>query len=61
MLRKGVYRYNYMDSWQRINETSLPDKKEKIFRYELDSAHFLSVPGLAWQACLKKTEIELEL
>ena len=21
--------------------------------YELDSAHFLSAPGLAWQACLK--------
>ena len=29
--------------------------------YELDSAHFLSLPGLAWQACLKKTNIELEL
>ena len=22
--------------------------------YELDLAHFLSAPGLAWQACLKK-------
>ena len=29
--------------------------------YELDSAHFLSASGLAWQACLKKTEVELEL
>ena len=29
--------------------------------YELDPAHFLSVPGLAWQACLRKTEIESEL
>ena len=29
--------------------------------YELDPAHFLSAPGLAWQACLKKTEAELEL
>ena len=28
--------------------------------YELDPAHFLSAPGLAWQACLKKTEVELE-
>ena len=28
--------------------------------YELDPAHFLSLPGLAWQACLKKTSIELE-
>ena len=29
--------------------------------YGLDPAHFLSLPGLAWQACLKKTNIELEL
>ena len=29
--------------------------------YELDPAHFLSGPGLAWQACLKKTGVELEL
>ena len=29
--------------------------------YELDPAHFLSAPGLAWQACLKKTEVKLEL
>ena len=29
--------------------------------YELDPAHFLSLPGLAWQGCLKKTSIELEL
>ena len=32
-----------------------------IKEYELDPAHFLSFPGLAWQACLKKTNIELEL
>ena len=29
--------------------------------YELNPAHCLSAPGLAWQACLKKTEVELEL
>ena len=29
--------------------------------YELDPAHFLSVPGLVWQACLKKTGIRVEL
>ena len=29
--------------------------------YELDPAHFVSLPGLAWQACLKKTSVELEL
>ena len=31
-----------------------------IKEYELDPAHFLSLPRLAWQACLKKTNIELE-
>ena len=29
--------------------------------YELDPANFSSAPGLAWQACLKKAEVELEL
>ena len=24
-------------------------------------AHFVSLPGLAWQACFKKTNVELEL
>ena len=32
-----------------------------IKEYELDPAHFLPLPGPAWQACLKKTYIELEL
>ena len=89
-----------MDSWQRFDETSLPDKEafysnlnmEDItdvdyrhinlyvqsdtllladvfgnFRnmcikvFELDPAHFLSPPGLAWQAFLKKIEVKLEL
>ena len=116
LLRKGVYPYEYMDSWEKFNETSLPIKKDfyshlnmediedidyrhgnnvfnnfklnnlgdyhdlyvqsdtllladvfENFRdmclkeYELDPAHFLSLPGVAWQACLKKTNIELEL
>ena len=116
LLRKGVYPYEYMDSWERFNETSLPSKKEfysnlnmedideidyrhgnnvfKSFKlenlgdyhdlyvksdtllladvfenfrdmcikeYEIDPAHFVSLPGLAWQACLKKTNVELEL
>ena len=29
--------------------------------YELGPSHFLSLPGLAWQACLKKTNVKLEL
>ena len=29
--------------------------------YTLDPAHFYTSPGLAWRACLKHTEIKLEL
>ena len=112
-LRKGVYPYEYMDSWEKFNKTLLPIKEDfyshlnmedidyrhgnnvfnnfklnnlgdyhdlyvqsdtllladvfENFRdmcinvYQLDPARFLSLPGLAWQACLKKTNIELEL
>ena len=116
LLRKGVYPYEYMNTWERFNETLLPDKEYfyselnkkditdeeyayaqkvwKVFKiknlgeyhdlyvqsdtlllsnvfenfrdkclgiYQLDPLHFLSAPGLAWQACLKKTGIESEL
>ena len=116
LLRKGVDPYEYMDNWERFNETSLPNKESlysnlnmeniedidyrhgnNVFKrfklknlgeyhdlyvqgdtllladvfenirntclkvYELDPAHFLSLPGLAWQACLKKTNVKLEL
>ena len=116
LLGKGVYPYEYMDSWERLVETSLPDKEtfysslnleditdvdyrhaKRVFEnlsnknlgdyhdlyvqsdtlllsdvfenfrnmcikvYEQDAAHFLSAPGLAWQACLKKTGVKLEL
>ena len=32
-----------------------------LFNYHLNLAHFYMSPGLAWQACLKKTGIKLEL
>ena len=109
MLRKGIYPYEYIDSWEILDETSLPDKEafyrklneegisnkdyshaQKVWQvfeiknigkyhdlyiqcdallladvfenfrdkcigiYELDPAHFVSVPELAWQACFKK-------
>ena len=34
LLRKDVYPYEYMDSWERFDEISLPDKK--IFYSELN-------------------------
>ena len=116
LLRKGVYPYEDMDSWEKFDETSLPDKKafysnlnledisdedyahsQKVwgvfeirnrdeyhdlyaqsdtllladvlenFRnkcleiYWLDPVYFVSAPGVAWQACLKKTEVKSEL
>ena len=33
MLRKCVYPYEYIDSWERFNEVPLPDKK--VFYSEL--------------------------
>ena len=28
LLRKGIYLYEYMDSWEIFNGTSLPSKKD---------------------------------
>ena len=58
----GDYHDLYVQSYALL----LPDVFEYfqgmcIKEYELDPAHFLSLPGLAFQACLKKTNIELEL
>ena len=39
LLRKGVSPCEYMDSWERFDKTSLPDKI-----YELDPAHFYQRP-----------------
>ena len=116
LLRKGVYPFEYMDGWDKFNETSITNKESfysnltmenitetdyihannvfKTFKlnnlcdyhdlyvqsdillladvfenfrktciktYESDPAHFISLPRLAWQACLKKTGVELKL
>ena len=57
---------DYHDLYVQGNRLLLADvfnnfRDTCIKEYELDPAHFLSLPGLAWQACLKKTNIELEL
>ena len=36
LLRKGVYPYEYMDSWEIFNETSLPDKKAFYSNFNLE-------------------------
>ena len=57
---------NYHDLYVQRDTLLLADVFENfrdmcIKEYELDPAPFLSLPGLTWQACLKKTNIELEL
>ena len=57
---------DYHDLYVQSDTLLLADMFENfrdmcIKEYELDPAHFVSLPGLAWQACLKKTNIELEL
>ena len=37
LLRKGVYWYEYMDSWKKFKEESLPDKES--FYSELNNEH----------------------
>ena len=57
---------DYHDLYVQTDTLLLADVFEKfrekcIEIYQLDPAHSLSAPGLAWQACLKKTNVRLEL
>ena len=58
---------NYHDLYVQIDTLQLSNVLETNFRnkcieiYELDPTHFLSSPGLVWQACLKKTGVNSEL
>ena len=56
----------YHDLYVRSDTLLLADifenfRQSCLKNYELDPAHFVSLPGLAWQAYLKKTNMELEL
>ena len=56
----------YHDLYVQTNTLLLADVFEKIREkyseiYGLDPSSFYSAPGLAWQACLKKTSVKLEL
>ena len=35
-LRKGVYPYEYMDTWEKCDETPLPDKKAFYSKLNLE-------------------------
>ena len=57
----GEYHDLYVQSDTLLLADVFKNFRDKCIKtYELDPAHFLSVPGLAWQACLKKTGVELE-
>ena len=56
----------YHDLYVRSDTLLLADifenfRQSCLKNYELDPAHFVSLPGLAWQVCLIKTNVELEL
>ena len=36
LLRKGVYRYECMDSWEKFDETSLPSKEDFYIELNLE-------------------------
>ena len=55
----------YLDLYVQSDTLLLSDvfenfKNKCIDVYELDPAHFLSAPGLAWQAYLKNLGVKLE-
>ena len=56
----------YHDLYVQSNTLLLADVFENFINmcfeiYELDPAKFLSAPGLAWQAALKKAKVKLDL
>ena len=116
LVRKGVYPYEYMDSWERFDDDALPPKgaffsslkgkdisdedyqhalvawqqlecktmgdyhdaylmadvclladvfenyrKTCKTHYELDPSHYISAPGMSWDAFLRFTSIQIDL
>ena len=58
----GDYPDLYVQSDTLLLADVLENFRNKCIKiYVLDPAHFLSAPGLAWQTCLKKTRVRLEL
>ena len=54
----GEYHDLYVESDTLLLADVFENVRDKwIEIYELDTAHFLSAPGLAQQACLKKTGV----
>ena len=63
---KNLGEYLQYDFYVQTDTLLLADVFENLRNmcvkvYKLDSAYFLTAPGLAWQACLKETKVKLEL
>ena len=59
---RGEYYDLYVQSDSLLLADVFKNFRDKCIEiYELDPAHFWSAPGLAWQACLKKTKVNLKL
>ena len=44
LLRKGIYPYEYMDDWEKLNETTLPEKEEfysNLNMEEITNAYYM--------------------
>ena len=58
----GEYHHLYVQSDTLLLADVFENSRDRcIGNYKLEPAHFLSAPELAWQACLKKTGVKLEL
>ena len=59
---RGEYHDLYVQSDTLLLADVFENFRNKCLEiYELDPIYFLSEPRLAWQACLKKAEVKLEL
>ena len=58
----GQYHDLYVQSDTLLLADVFENFRNKCLKiYELDPIYFVSAPGLAWQACLKRTGVKLEL
>ena len=58
----GEYHDLYVQSDTALLADVFENFRDKCIKiYKIDPAYFVSAPGLAWQACLKKTGVKLDL
>ena len=55
-MQKGIYPYEYMDDWEKFNETSLPEKQD--FYSHLNMEDITDVDYLNTKKACKDFEIK---